>query len=53
MFYAVFKKLKIKISEKLFREKENSPLLKPREKDFHSCLLLGYVLLDRTAPRIR
>ena len=27
--------MKIKISEKLFCEKENSPLLKPQEKDFH------------------
>ena len=26
--------VKIKTSEKLFWEKENSPLLKPREKDF-------------------
>ena len=32
--------MKIKISEKLFREKENSPLLKPQEKNFQGSGLI-------------
>ena len=34
LFSRIRSTVKIKISEKSFCEKENSPLLKPQEKDF-------------------